>query len=145
MSQLLLDAIRKNDIETVAHLIEKGADVNCFDGRTLNTPLLEAIEHGQQRMVHLLLRLGADPNLSGRANETPLHRAVDVAVEIANRELDINGYLQPAPTTIIQMLLEAGASPTSVNESGHTPLDWAQRSGFYEAAALLQIPNQKAP
>jgi len=140
----IFDAVRSADPKTVERLVKAGASIDVFDPESADTPLLEAIECNDQRLVGLLLRLGANPNLAGRAGETPLHRAVDVAVEAANREFDVKGKARLASMETIELLLRAGASPSAVDGRGLTSVDWARRAGFVEAVNRLGPLIQKA-
>lgn len=60
-SQLLVDAARKGDTETVVRLLTKGADINGRDGQGY-APLHAAVWYNQTNVVPLLLQKGADVN-----------------------------------------------------------------------------------
>jgi len=70
-------AATNNDLDTVAELIRAGADVNARDEEHIGeTALARAIEEdASKEIVELLLRSGADPNIRGWMQRTPLERA----------------------------------------------------------------------
>jgi uncharacterized protein len=86
----------------VKHLIGLGIDVNACDWR-LWTPLHLAVRTGSGEVVKMLIDAGADVNLPNDEGVTPLHLCL--------RKLPFN--LQ-----IVDMLLEAGASPDSNHGAG---------------------------
>ena len=70
----LLFAARVGDVESAAHLVDAGADVNDRL-RTAASVLVVAAHSGHGRVARLLLDRGADPNVAG-AGYTALHAAV---------------------------------------------------------------------
>lgn len=107
-------------------LIEQGADANCADPKTGETPLHAALckanRPASDLVVQVLLSAGAKPNVSTRPGvetgcfmrdcrtkgETPLHRAAAFGSEES-----------------IAMLLAAGAQVDAKDTHGDTPLSWA--------------------
>jgi ankyrin repeat protein len=73
---VLEDAIFSGDAETVAVLLNKGADPNGKDSDG-DTPLCWAVWRCEPQIARLLLDRGADPNLKGKDGETPLSRAME--------------------------------------------------------------------
>lgn len=75
---ILMYAISNNALEVVEVLIkDPRIDLNqkvalAYDSET---PLLQAITNGSQKIVELLLWHGADPDLPNNGGVTPLHRA----------------------------------------------------------------------
>lgn len=64
----------------------------------------EAVGCGNEAIVALLLENGANPNIPGGQNETPLHEAV-----VCNR------------SAIVQLLVSHGADVNARNSRGLTP------------------------
>ena len=73
-----MEAVRASSVEATQRAIAAGANVNEIDGGM--TPLLIAVYRGDEDVVRLLLRNGADPNLRPDPNDsshTPLWHAED--------------------------------------------------------------------
>lgn len=79
-------------------------------GRTL---IHEAVSNGDEEMVALLIRLGADINKEDELGEQPL--------SLASRSL--------CPAKVVDVLLSNGADVTSRDPSGVTALHWASIMG----------------
>ena len=73
---LLHMAALSNRVESAQALIKAGAPLNDVDKHGY-TPLLYAstVDFGDERMVNLLLRSGADPKARAKTGETPLSQA----------------------------------------------------------------------
>ncbi len=71
----LLHAVHRNQLASVAALLDAGADPNrpSPDGMT---PLMFAAGYGEQAIVRLLLRRGANPRLRDRAGDAALDYAL---------------------------------------------------------------------
>jgi uncharacterized protein len=106
-------------------LVESGANVNCRDKKTGETPLHAALSShraAQHWVVKVLLDAGGDPNIATKPSaesealmrdartrgETSLHRAAAFASE-----------------ETIQLLLDAGAKIDAKDMNGDSPLSWA--------------------
>ncbi|HEV2327699.1 MAG TPA: ankyrin repeat domain-containing protein [Verrucomicrobiae bacterium] len=103
----LLNKIQENSLDML------GVKVNEINARGIlgDTPLHTAVGWGINE-VRILLEAGANPNLPGEYDFTPLHHAV----KSGNYDM-------------VKLLLEHGASKDFVNEWGFTPADYAKKSG----------------
>lgn len=84
------------------------------------TPLIDAVEAGNEREVVRLLDSGADVNEANDEGDSPLHTAV------------WEGH-----AGIAELLLKRGAAVNAVNEKGETPLHWAAEKGLHGMVWLL--------
>ena len=83
----LYNAIVKNDIGTVYQKISEGADVNFVFGPAYQcqggyTPLMVASHRGRLECAKALLRAGADPNFTNKADDLTLFWGIDGGVEM---------------------------------------------------------------
>ncbi len=92
--------------------------------RRRREPGLAADPAGDERLVleaaRAAIDAGVDVNAAGAAGNTALHTA-------ARRRLD----------TVVQFLVDSGADPRVLNDSGQTPLDLARRGGDDNSTAAL--------
>nr|KAF6316505.1 ribonuclease L [Pipistrellus kuhlii] len=70
-NHLLIEAVKKDDMEQVKQLLEGGADVNFQEEEGGWSPLHNAVQMNNEDMVDLLLRSGANPGLRKRNGATP--------------------------------------------------------------------------
>ena len=137
----MISAAGRGDLIALRRELTRGADVNRKSPGG-ETALVEAVERGKLRggnllMVRELLRLGANPNLSGRYldESSPLHAVV------FNNEKDFERDNGPA---IVDALLKAGANVSSTESfRKQTPLHIAARMGNTKAAILLLKASAK--
>ena len=110
----LRDAAKQKDFEGVKQEIENGIDINSM-GSYKKTALCVACDHeGSDEIVKFLIERGADPNIGGEGENTPLAYAC------------MYGRLRA-----VRLLLKAG---TDVNRScryGRTPLMFAAVEPFW--------------
>lgn len=131
-------------LELVRYLLAKGANVNAFAPLsepeqlrfgTLSSPgdspFLHVIGNGDQELVALFLKSGANVHFANRRGETPLQLA------LKSNKLDI-----------AEMLLQAGADVNPPVSQGKTPLQLAFRANrldlvrrFVEAGADVNAAN----
>ncbi|XP_069140875.1 serine/threonine-protein phosphatase 6 regulatory ankyrin repeat subunit B-like [Argopecten irradians] len=105
-------AVMANDREGVKQLISQGADINYpWSNPTVpsvkdsTTPLLAAVSLNHVEVTQILLKAGADINLTDRNGCSPLYKAA------------FHGR-----PVLIDMLLEAGADINKADKEGQSPL-----------------------
>lgn len=157
-NQNLQGAVLHGNVETVALLLDQGAEIECRDEHE-RTPLHLAAMSDYPAVVKLLLDRGADVNARNRTDFTPLHYAADdlglgdprIAAEVVKLLLDggadVNAkcYDGRAPlhwalsknTEIAKLLLAKGADVNAKDDDGKTPLHWAAGLHLPEAVKLL--------
>lgn len=108
-------------LELARYLIKAGAPINSPSRNGLKAaPIQSATAAGHEKIVQMLLQLGADPNIREGNGYTPLHAASQ------NKDIDM-----------IHTLIYGGADLTLAGKDGKTPLDIAAESGDTETIALL--------
>ena len=108
--------------EAAEYLIKAGAPINASSHNELRAaPLQSAAAAGHVKIVEMLLKHRADPNIQEQGGYTPLHAAA-----------------QNGDSKMVRALLYGGADLTLKSDDGKTPLDLAIESGHSEAAKLLQ-------
>ena len=70
---LLCGAVKANQKDIVAYLLENGADLNKMSNQ--KTPLMYAAKYGRLRIAKMLVENGADKNVRNPRNKTALDYA----------------------------------------------------------------------
>jgi ankyrin repeat protein len=117
-STLLHHAAGFGTLETMAMLLDAGADVNAKNRRG-STPLHWAID--DEAKVRLLLARGANVNAKQVEGRTPLYQAASIG----------NGM------AVVRLLLANGADPNRAMANGRTPLMAAASRGDFEMMRAL--------
>ena len=108
--------------DVAEYLIKAGAPINFRSRNDLKAaPIQSAAAAGHAKIVGLLLKYKADPNVREQGGYTPLH----AAAQNGDREM-------------IRTLLYGGADLTLQSDDGKLPLDMALAAGHADAAKLLQ-------
>lgn len=127
----LIDAAENHDIIRMEKALREGAKLNCvFKGNrvsALSVAVSHHISFSQSEAygaIAYLLQKGANPNFKGRYGNTPLHRAM-FATKIYNDggSTDDRSTAQKTYRSLsLQALIKAGASVSSRDDEGKTPL-----------------------
>jgi ankyrin repeat protein/L-ascorbate metabolism protein UlaG (beta-lactamase superfamily) len=113
-------------VEIVRMLVDAGADVNVKTSEGV-TPLLVACDKGSTDIVKFFVSKGADVKVAGGTFQaTGLHAAA------------ANGY-----TDLAEFLVAAGAPVNAKDNSGRTPLYYADRCGNAAIAKALKAKGAK--
>ena len=114
-------------LDTAEYLIKAGAPINSPLRNGLKAaPIQSAVAAGHEKVVQMLLRLGADPNAREQGGYTPLHAA-----------------MQNGDDSMICILLYGGADLTLRGKDGKTPLDLAMESGDEKPSLFLERESQR--
>jgi ankyrin repeat protein len=158
----LLDAIFSNDLALLEQLLDRGADPNALVDKPAPglSPLIEAARCGTPEIITVLLDRGANIHqTTGVVEDSPLSAAcvrarVDVVKLFLERGADPNlrqkGWSaltaamidkQASRTTIVKMLLAAGADPTFVfhSNAGVPVEDVLMRAAGSASCAALEL------
>eukprot|EP00039_Didymoeca_costata_P007587 m.101372 g.101372 ORF g.101372 m.101372 type:complete len:664 (-) comp13742_c0_seq5:225-2216(-) len=124
----LLDAASRGDVQACLKAIAHGADVNCKDKVTGNTPLLLASAQGYATVVEFLLLNGADiNNLQRETNRSALHLA------------SLNGNLE-----VVHRLVKRRANIDLIDSSGKTAVQLALDRQAADIVTLLRLALVKS-
>jgi ankyrin repeat protein len=108
--------------DVAEYLIKAGAPINSHSQNELKAaPIQSAAAAGHTRIVELLLKHRADPNVREQGGYTPLHTAAQ------------NGDIE-----MVSALIYGGADLLMTSNDGKTPVELALEAGHEEAAKLLQ-------
>jgi ankyrin repeat protein len=121
----LIDAVKKQDLQTVRALLKQKASINATEADGF-TALHWAAQRNDVQLVELLLGAGANAKATTRYNITPLYLAA------------MNGN-----AAMIERLLNAGADANGIAEEGQTMLMTAALSGKADAVRLLLTRGAK--
>ncbi|XP_061165510.1 mitochondrial disaggregase-like [Saccostrea echinata] len=144
----LLSSARRKDYTEVERLIKSGMDVNSRHQLGWTALHVASINH-DSRLVELLLKFGADPNLGDEYSTfysmAREHRFDPMSV-LEVREEQFNDRLSQRANfkgctplhyavlmedfAIVKMLLDAGADPTLENVNGHKPIDYTKNQSL---------------
>lgn len=109
-------------LDVAEYLVKAGAPINSPSRNDLSAaPIQSAAAAGHSKIVDLLLKHKADPNIREQGGYTPLHAAA-----------------QNGDKEMIRSLLYGGADLTLRSDDGKLPLDLALEAGHLGAAKLLQ-------
>ena len=103
-------------------VIKNPQHVNAVGGNH-GSPLLAALWEKHVRVAELLLEHGANINIKGPKNDTPLHKAI--------------GWSEDPGLDAMQFLLKHGADVNARQDDLSTPLHLAASEGRFKAAQLL--------
>ncbi|XP_028653377.1 ankyrin repeat domain-containing protein 6b [Erpetoichthys calabaricus] len=157
LSERLLIAAHKGQVDNVVQLINKGAKVAVTkNGRT---PLHLAAYKGHSEVVRILLKAGCDLNLQDDSDQTALHRAAvvgncdvisaliqdgcaldrqDKDGNTALHEVSWHGFSQS-----VKLLVKAGANVHAKNKAGNTPLHLACQNAHSQSCRILLLGGSR--
>ena len=108
--------------DVAEYLVKAGAPVNSPSRNALRAaPIQSAAAAGHGKIVELLLKHKADPNVREQGGYTPLHAAA-----------------QNGDKDMIRALIYGGADFTIQSDNGKMPVDLALEAGHIGVAKLLQ-------
>ncbi|XP_062980951.1 ankyrin repeat domain-containing protein 6 isoform X2 [Elgaria multicarinata webbii] len=158
LSERLLIAAYKGQVDNVVQLINKGAKVAVTKhGRT---PLHLAAYKGHLRVVQILLKASCDVDLQDDGDQTALHRATVVGntdvisalihegCALDRQDKDGNTALHEASwhgfSQSAKLLVKAGANVLARNKAGNTPLHLACQNSHSESVRVLLLGGSRA-
>ncbi|XP_075779999.1 ankyrin repeat domain-containing protein 6 isoform X5 [Pelodiscus sinensis] len=125
LSERLLIAAYKGQVDNVVQLINKGAKVAVTKhGRT---PLHLAAYKGHLHVVQILLKAGCDLDIQDDGDQTALHRATVVG-----------------NTDVIATLIQEGCALDRQDKAGNTPLHLACQNSHSQSTRVLLLGGSRA-
>ncbi len=119
----LIDAVLRDDLPEIEHLVENGADPDDFDNNR-NTALIFAIRDGQITIAERLIEAGANPGWIDGELVTPFILAA------------YRNHVE-----IVELLLAENVDRTQRDKWGRTASDYAKRRGNDDPIYLLLESN----
>jgi hypothetical protein len=122
--ELILIAFYRNDMDFIEYLLDNGASIDAVGsyGDTMlhrligkNPALIGNFNHDTISMINYLINRGADVNIQGFAQRTP----IVIASMMNDKE-------------IIELLLNKGANPAIEDKTGRSALDYGGMVGMTE-------------
>ncbi|KFP02089.1 Ankyrin repeat domain-containing protein 6 [Calypte anna] len=158
LSERLLIAAYKGQVENVVQLINRGAKVAVTKhGRT---PLHLAAHKGHLHVVQVLLKAGCDLDIQDDGDQTALHRAAVVGntdvitaliqegCALDRQDKDGNTALHEACwhgfSQSAKVLVKAGANVLAKNKAGNTPLHLACQNSHSQSTRVLLLGGSRA-
>uniref|UniRef100_A0A3P8QLW8 Ankyrin repeat domain 6b n=1 Tax=Astatotilapia calliptera TaxID=8154 RepID=A0A3P8QLW8_ASTCA len=157
LSERLLVASHKGQVDSVVQLINKGAKVAVTKyGRS---PLHLAAYKGHIDVVRVLLKAGCNLDIQDDGEQTALHRAAVVgnsdiinaliqeSCALDRQDKDGNTALHEVSwhgfTQSVKLLVKAGANVYTKNKAGNTPLHLACQNGHAQSTKVLLLGGSR--
>lgn len=123
LGRVLIDVIRRGELDLVERLLDLGADVNARDSRSQTPAFYAAEAPAGDPILALLIARGADVDRANDLGDTALHMACKRCSLVA-----------------VELLLAAGASVRTKSRRKMRPLHWAThgRERGEDSAALIE-------
>jgi serine/threonine-protein phosphatase 6 regulatory ankyrin repeat subunit B len=117
--------------DLIEHLLKKHSeDINAIGGKH-DYPLIAALHGGYIEVAELLFQHGANVEVQGKDEQTPLHRAI--------------GWPNTSAVTALHFLLKHGANVTALRKDLWTPLHLVAARGDFGVAQFLDYAAEGSP
>lgn len=156
----LINAIERQDVDSVRAILAQGADVNAAVGEAKNTPLHLAAKNKNEEVVALLINAKANVNMVNKWGRTALHEAARVGSLPITRQLleqcagtnnldherwaPLHNAAQAGSVDVVNYLLDHGAEMNILTLDENSPLHLAAMAG-HEAVCELLIDRGADP
>lgn len=135
----LVHEVWRNDLAAIDRLLKSGANPN-LPGRAWSSAIACAGENDETGdIVRALVSGGADINLQNEQGVTPLHYAVDIAIDGT-----IQRGLETINWSVVDVFLDLGADPEIRDARGHTVYDAAAAYGYNARKSFEDFMRSRA-
>ncbi len=125
LEDALIHEVWRQDVSAVHRLLESGANPN-LPGRTWSSAIACSGENDETGdIVRMLVTAGAEINIQDTQGLTPLHHAVDIAIDGT-----IQQNLNTIDWSVVGVFLDHGADPNIRDSRGKTVYDTATAYGY---------------
>ena len=139
LEDALVHEVWRQDLFEVQRLLDAGANPN-LPGRTWPSAIACAGENDEiGNIVRALAAAGAQLNIQDEYGQTPLHHAVDVAIDGM-----IQDNLDEIDWTVVGVFLELGADPNITDKTGKTISDVATAYGYSAKRSLNDLMRTRS-
>ncbi|EAT79858.1 hypothetical protein SNOG_12560 [Parastagonospora nodorum SN15] len=135
----LFAAVRMGHTGTVELLLDSGASIEAKAPK-LRSILQIAFQNNDRTMALLLLQRGADAAITDQLQQTPLELAwVDAGSPGKEGWIPIHAAASKGYSQVVQILIENGTSPNTMDNRRWTPIMYAAQRGHVEAVRVLLL------
>jgi hypothetical protein len=125
LEDALVHEVWRHNLAAIHRLLKSGANPN-LPGRAWSSAIACAGENDETGdIVRALVAGGADINIQNEQGLTPLHYAVDIAIDGT-----IQQNLETIDWSVVAVFLDLGADPNIRDASGKTVYDTASAYGY---------------
>jgi len=131
--------VGRNDLVAIHRLLKSGANPN-LPGRAWSSAIACAGENDETGdVVRALVAGGADINIQNEKGLTPLHYAVDIAIDGT-----IQSRLETIDWSVVGVFLDLGADPNIRDARGETVYDTASAYGYNACRSFEDFMRSRA-
>ena len=140
LEDALVQAVCQQDLAAVQSLLAAGANPNRRGGAWSSAIACAGENDETGEIIRTLVAAGADLHLPDEQGQTPLHWAVDVAIDGAAQ-----AHLSEIRWDVVGVLLDLGASLERRDRSGRTVLDLITNAGDFARQSFEDFVNARRP
>jgi ankyrin repeat protein len=134
LEEALVHEVWRQDLKAIERLLKSGANPDVPGGNWSSAIACAGENDTTGAIARLLVAFGANINLQDSQGLTPLHHAVDIAIDgAAQRNLDRIDW------HVVGVFLDLGADPGIPDARGKTVFDLAKACGDYAHNSFIDF------